>query len=83
MNGLNVSRDTFDTLDEESRSRVLFDLVRGTYECTCGLDVKVQVLEKKLERKKVFDATVSGFTGMAGGALAVLGLWLKGLIKSS
>jgi len=76
-----ISRETFEGMGTDSKLDTLFDYVKNGYECSCRTEEQLKGLEKKVERKKVIDLAFAGFTGLGGGALAVLGLWFKGLFK--
>lgn len=49
--GLTISRETFESLSEDpsKQNLILFDLVKGTYDCSCRLDSKID------EKNKVQD----------------------------
>ena len=77
MNG--ISRETFVEMDQASRDAVLFDLmkdVNGSLGIHCGkietVDKKIDSLDKKVERRKKFDTTVSAGAGFVGGAVVML-----------
>lgn len=67
MSNGDVTRDTFEKMDTDSKLNVLFDLHDGTRRAI-----------KVLEGRKIFFSTLSLFGGMAGGILAVMG---KGFLK--
>lgn len=67
-----VSKDTFAKLPTDNKLDVLFDFVNCVHE-------KAERIEAKLDRKKKWDLTMSGFTGLVGGILAVLGKNLLGI----
>lgn len=63
---MDISKETFEQLDADSKLNVLFDLIVAS-------NTTRQALDEKLDRKKRIDTTVSAFFGFVGGALAVLG----------
>lgn len=74
MNGdYKVDENTFKSLDHASQNWMLFSTF-NEYRDACELRFK------KLEKRKLFDTTVSGGSGLVGGFLAVLASklwWLK------
>ena len=76
--GNSISRDTFDDMPVESKLGVLFDFAQESHRCACATEEKVITLEKKFDRKKRFDTSISTAAGLIGGALAALGIKFGG-----
>ena len=81
--GMNViSRETFaDLKDTGDKLNILFDLITENHECSHRTEERMVLIEQKMLHKKIMDTAIAGFSGLGGGALAVLGLWFKGLWK--
>ena len=66
--GLQISKETFERMDIDSKLNTLFDI-------TVSIDQRLQ----NLENRKLFNTTLSAFTGAIGGFLAIIAKWvLKG-----
>lgn len=61
-----ISHDTFECMDENSKLNVMFDLHVDT-------NNRLQILEKKVDRRRKFDTAFAGITGFVGGFLAMIG----------
>lgn len=78
MNGLNVSKDVFKTMQPDEKLEVIFDNVSEIRKCQ-----KCQINEceerfKNIENRKWKDKGVAGIAGLIGGFAAQIA---KGLIK--
>ena len=76
MNG--ISRETFEGMDESSKLNILYDFAKNSHECACRTEEKVVALEKKFDRRKRFDTSISAMAGLVGGASAWLIKWTIG-----
>ena len=72
MNG--ISRETYEQMDQDSKLNVLFDYALESHKCACDVQGRIEKLEKKVDRRKRFDTSVSAVTGVIGGFLAVIGM---------
>ena len=67
-----VTKETYEKLPVENKLDVLYDYITNVHS-------KAVVIEEKLDKRKGFDVTVSGFMGLVGGIVAVVGKSLYGL----
>lgn len=74
MNG--ISRPSFERMDVGTQNAVLYDYAENTYALLESLSKKIDCMDKKVERRKKFDTTVSAGAGFFGGAVVML---FKGL----
>jgi hypothetical protein len=73
MNGkFPITKDTFEMYDADSKLNTMFDLMLVQHECSCETVAKVEDLKERFERRKKFDTTISGTSGLVGGAIAML-----------
>lgn len=61
-----ISRETFEGMDEGSKLNVMFDLHMDT-------NSRLQILERKVDKRRKFDTAFAGITGFVGGFIAVIG----------
>ncbi len=73
--GVNISKETFSAMPMKNKLDVLFDFAQVTHQCACENNVAIVKLEKKVDKRKIFDTTVSAVTGFFGGGLTLL-VWL-------
>lgn len=57
----NIERETYVGMPIKDKLNVLYDM-----------SMSIDKRTVKLEKRKRFDTTIAGFTGLAGGALAVI-----------
>jgi hypothetical protein len=74
---MDITRDTFLKSDEETQKAITFDLLQGIHqtmkEIKHGHDSHMTVCDArfvKLEKRKRWDTTISGITGLMGGIVA-------------
>mgnify|MGYP003145857774 CR=1 FL=1 len=63
MNGLDITKETFEKADTDTRLSLLFDIVVASHN-----DISA------LKKRKRFDTTISSVSGAIGGALALIGI---------
>jgi len=68
-----LPRETYQRMPTDSKLDVLFDMATETYKCNCAVSDKFLALEKKVDKRKPFDTSVAGGSGLIGGFLAILG----------
>lgn len=61
-----ISRETFGDMNTDSKLNVMFDLHMDTNQ-------RLQILEKKVDRRRKYDTALAGITGLIGGFFAVIG----------
>ena len=64
---LNITKETFKEASPEVRSDLLYD-------CLNDIHGDVASIKDTLQRRKMWDTTVSGTAGLVGGFLAVFGI---------
>jgi hypothetical protein len=78
-----TSRDTFDILSQDGKLGVLYDSLSSlhnkmndfckiTTQASRITSAKIEVLDKKFERRKKFNSTLAGSMGFVGGIIAHL-----------
>lgn len=73
-----ITRATFDSMDADAKLGVLFDYAHDQHARSCATRDQLEELKEKFERRKRFDTTISGGSGIIGGALAMLLKWVIG-----
>ena len=72
MNGIEISKDTFESLQVEDKLNALFDVAVTTLEYQ---KKQVEKCDKRfgvLEKRKLKDTSIGAGSGMIGGFLAVI-----------
>ncbi|MBP7341367.1 MAG: hypothetical protein KA957_03530 [Syntrophaceae bacterium] len=65
MNG--ITRDTFASMNTDSKLMVLYDLVQENHQCSCEI-------QKQLQFKKKVDWSLSAALGLIGGMISGAGI---------
>ncbi len=63
-----ISRETFEPIPINDKLNILFDIAKASWECACVLQVKIDVMERRIDRRRWFDTSVAAMTGFLGGA---------------
>lgn len=84
---MDIKKETFVNANEETTKELTFDLLYGLHE---KLDEQNKLYKehlpkcekrfKGLEDRKKLDTAISGGAGLAGGIIAGIAQWLRGLI---
>ena len=73
-----ISKETYKGFDVDSKLNVLFDYAIESHRCAMANEEKIEILDKKFDRRKRFDTAVSGASGFIGGAVMVFIKWVAG-----
>ena len=68
----------FKGYDTDSKLNTLFDLAVESHECACRTEERIDALERKVDRRKIFDKGIAGISGIIGGAAMYLVTWWQG-----
>jgi hypothetical protein len=66
-NGIQISKETFETFDVEGKLNTLFDLI-------LGIDRRLE----RLEKRSLFNKSLAFVGGLVGGFVAIFGKWMVG-----
>jgi hypothetical protein len=68
---LTVSKESFLTMSPDAKLVVIYDILAEQHRCMCDLENKISV-------RSAINTTISGVTGLVGGAIAmVAGKFIK------